>query len=131
VLYLLPALMQGNRTMKLKTVILSLTLSAPVLFAGELLAQDQRADSIQAVNNAIEVKVQEENDAERLSDAKDERRRTKAKAKEAARVEREASDAARESKNALRTEKKAQKARKQADAQAKKASKARTKSEKN
>jgi hypothetical protein len=117
--------------MKLKTVILSLTLSAPVLFAGELLAQDQRADSIQAVNNAIEVKVQEENDAERLSDAKDERRRTKAKAKEAARVEREASDAARESKNALRTEKKAQKARKQADAQAKKASKARTKSEKN
>jgi hypothetical protein len=124
--------------MKLKTIILTLTLSAPVLFASEVFAQDQpvlsneefvRMDSVQSAKKAAV--IQKEQDEDRLTTAKDEKRKTKAKAKEAARVEREASDAARESRNALRTEKKAQKARKHADAQAKKASRARIKSEKN
>lgn len=74
---------------------------------------------------------QKEEDAETLSDLKGEKRATKAKAKDAQRVEREASDASAQSRKAYRNEKKAQRDRKKADAQAKKAAKAREKSDEN
>ncbi len=70
-------------------------------------------------------------DSETLSDLKSERRKTKASAREARRVEIEANDAARQSKAAYRKEKKAQKARLQADKQSKKAAKARAVSDQN
>jgi len=70
-------------------------------------------------------------DEARMTDAKLDRKQTKAKSKDAKRVEQEASNAARESKSALRAEKKAQKSRKEATKQAKRASDARTKSDKN
>ncbi len=132
------SLMQAPDIMKLKTTILTLTLSALSLIAIESFGQEttgsgssqreqERADSLQ---NA-QAKTQQEIDAQRLEEVKKERNETKAKAKEAQRVEAEANAAAKESKNALRAEKKAQKARKQADKQAKKAEQAIEKSNQN
>jgi hypothetical protein len=69
-------------------------------------------------------KVEKIVDADNLSELKSERNDTKAKAKEAQRVERNASDAAREARIAYQTERKAQKARQKADRQAKKAARA-------
>ena len=76
-------------------------------------------------------KNEQRKNSEHLSDLKSEKKDTRAKAKEAQRVENEANDAARESKIAYRQEKKAQRARVQANKQAKKAANARTKSDKN
>lgn len=75
--------------------------------------------------------LQKTNDEARLSEAKLDRKQTRAKSKDAKRVEKEASSAARESRAAVRAEKKAQKSRKDATRQAKRASDARAKSDKN
>jgi len=75
--------------------------------------------------------LQKSNDETRMTEAKLDRKQTKAKSKDAKRVEQEASSAARESKSALRAEKKAQKSRKEATKQAKRASDARAISDKN
>jgi cell shape-determining protein MreC len=89
-------------------------------------------DSLSKAYNEQETsKYERRKNSENLSDLKSEKKATKAKAKEAQRIENEANDAARESKIAYRQEKKAQRAREQADKQAKKAAKARTKSDKN
>ena len=93
-----------------------------------------RADSLateydqQAIETA---KDEQRRDSENLSDLKAEKRETRAKAREAQRVESEANNAAMESRIAYRKEKKAQKAREQADKQAKKAAKARDISDEN
>lgn len=87
--------------------------------------RELKADKEQAVID------QERKSSDDLSNLKSEKNKTKAKAKEAQRVENDANDAAHESKVAYRTEKKAQKARIQADKQAKKAAKARTTSDNN
>jgi hypothetical protein len=109
--------------MKYKTIIL--TLAAASFFVGQAFAQDSNVVTQQ------EAQVQNQKDEDRMADAKLDKKETKAKAKEAQRIENEANDAARQSKNALKAERRAQKSRKQADQQAKKASNARDKSNKN
>jgi hypothetical protein len=75
--------------------------------------------------------LEKTNDENRMADAKLDRKQTRAKAKDAQRVEQEANSAARESKAAVRAERRAQKSRKEATRQAKRASDAREKSDKN
>ena len=110
--------------MKHKAIIL--TLAAASFFAGQAFAQDSNV-----MTPAQEAQVQNRNDENRMADAKLDRKETKAKAKEARRIENEANDAAHQSKHALKAERKAQKSRKQANQQAQKASNARDKSDKN
>ena len=91
-----------------------------------------RIDSLAtAYNEEQAAEDRDKRHSENLSDLKSEKRDTKAKAREAQRVEGDANDAARQSKIAYRQEKKAQKAREKADKQSKKAEHARAKSEKN
>lgn len=89
-----------------------------------------KVDSTESANLKAE-QLQKTNDENRLTEAKLDRKQTRAKSKDAQRVEREASSAARESRVAVRTERKAQKARKAATRQAKRAADARAKSDKN
>lgn len=90
------------------------------------------ADSLaDAYRQKERAKDQTRQDSDKLSSLKAERRDTRAKAKEAQRIEREATDASRASKTAFRKEKKAQRSRAQADKQSKKAENARSKSDKN
>ena len=125
--------------MKYKRILSLVAVSALSLFAFELFAQDapiskfeyKRMDSLQAIYNRDQAQTQKAEDAEKMTDAKNEQVETKAKAKEAQRIENEADDAAKQSKNEVRTEKKAQKLRKQADNQAEKAEAARDKSDLN
>ena len=94
--------------------------------------ENARVDSLANADAKDEMaKDVKRQNSENLSDLKSEKRVTKAKAREAQRVEAEANDAARESRMAYRKEKKAQRVREQADKQSKKAEKARTKSDKN
>jgi hypothetical protein len=125
--------------MKYKTIVMTLALGAASLFTGEVYAQyhhemtkaeRERKDSLKTAYDREE-QVQETQDENRMADAKLDRKHTKAKAKEAQRVQREANDAARESRDEVRSERKAQKSRKQADKQADKASKARDQSDSN
>lgn len=95
-------------------------------------AENERIDSLAtAYNKQRAAEDVDRNNSKNLSDLKLEKKETKAKAREAQRVEGDANDAARESKIAYRQEKKAQKARAQADKQSKKATRARTKSDRN
>jgi hypothetical protein len=129
----------SKNDMKKKIVMYALLLPAMFLFIGHCaIAQDSTARSnerIDSLANAYDqqetAKADQRKNTETLSDLKSEKKETKAKAKEAQRVENEANDAARESKIAYRQEKKAQRAREQADRQAKKAARARVKSDKN
>ena len=91
----------------------------------------ERLERLEEKHDTDQVKTQNQEDATRMSDLKDERKSTKATAREAKRVERDARSAARESRSAYRTEKKAQKSRTDADKQAKKAVKAKEKSDGN
>jgi len=120
--------------MKLKTIILTLTISVLSLCTVELYGQEKaelskaeqaRMDSLRKLHIKEQAQTQEEKNSDRMTNAVNDRKTTKANAKEAKRVGKDADDAARESKGALKAEKKAQKARKQADKQAKKAAKAR------
>ena len=126
--------------MKYKKIILTLTLTAASLFTFQAFAQSSQPmskgqydsiESSQAAYKRDQVQTQKDKNAEAISDAKADRSDTKAKAKEAARIDDEAQDAAKQSKNALKAEKKAQKLRKKADQQADKAEKARDKSDLN
>jgi hypothetical protein len=89
-----------------------------------------KMDSTESSNQKAD-QLQKTNDENRMTEAKLDRKQTRAKSKDAQRVEREASSAARESRAAVRTERKAQKSRKEATRQAKRASDARAKSDKN
>lgn len=89
-----------------------------------------KMDSVEASTLRAD-QLEKTNDENRLSEAKLDRKQTRAKSKDAKRVEKEASSAARESRAAVRAEKKAQKSRKDATKQAKRASDARAKSDKN
>lgn len=89
-----------------------------------------KLDSVQSATAQAE-QLQKSNDENRMAEAKLDRKQTRAKSKDAKRVEQEASSAARESRAAVRAEKKAQKSRKDATRQAKRASDARAKSDKN
>jgi hypothetical protein len=82
-------------------------------------------------SNAKADQLQKTTDENRLAEAKLDRKQTRAKSKDAQRVEREASSAARESRAAVRAERKAQKSRQQATRQAKRAADARAKADKN
>lgn len=130
-------LIQTLSIMKYKTMFLMLAVTS--MFAGHVFAQTNdsvtqadrnRKDSVEAAVYR-EAQVQSRKDENRMADAKHDRKQTKAKAKNAQRIEREANDAARQSKSALRAERKAQKSRKLADKLAKRASDARDKSDKN
>ncbi|MDQ2657312.1 MAG: hypothetical protein M3Y60_07810 [Bacteroidota bacterium] len=125
--------------MKNQKIVLTIALGALSLFSCEVYAQ-QRSES--GNENAMQIdsaematdeaaRTQKIKDANTIADYKDDRKDTKAKAREARRVEKEANTAARESRYALRSEKRAQKARKDADKQAERASRARVKSDRN
>ena len=126
--------------MKYKTILSFLIVTAASLVTFELFAQPEssmskveheRKDSLESIHKRDQVQTQKAKDAEAMRDVKSEQAETKAKAKEADRIQDEAQDAAKQSKNALKTEKKAQKLRKQADKQADKAEAARDKSDLN
>jgi hypothetical protein len=123
--------------MKYKAIILTLaaasffSIQAFAQASGDMTqAQRDRKDSVETATRQ-EAQVQTRKDENRMADAKLEKKETKAKAKDAHRIENEANDAANESKSALKAERKAQKSRKKADKQAKKAADAREKSNKN
>lgn len=129
----------GHKSMKLNNTILTLAISGLLLVTGNLQAQEysemdreelERLDSV-AAHEKDQARIKQEKDSEKIADFRQDKRRTKAKAKEAQRIEAEANDAARESRIAYRNEKKAQKMRKEADKQADRASRARNKSERN
>lgn len=115
--------------MKAINIFSILILSSIFLLPISTSAQDSSTMSKSEIAEADQ--LQKTNDENRMTDAKLDRKQTKAKSKDAKRVEREASTAARESKSALRAEKKAQKSRKEATKQAKRASDARAKSDEN
>jgi hypothetical protein len=126
--------------MKTIKIILPVTLCILTLFTIQASAQEQtevsnteetQVDSMQAVHERDKAKTQREVDSDRMTEVRNERGETKAKAKEAQRVENDANDAAKESKDALRAEKKAQKLRRKADKQAETAEDAREKSDRN
>jgi hypothetical protein len=125
--------------MKNKNILLTLALGALSVLSCQVYAQDRsemskreitRMDSLETVSQK-EIQAQKTKDENTMADFKHDRKQTKAKAKDAQRVERDANAAARESRAALRAEKKAQKSRKDANRQAEKASDARDKSDKN
>jgi hypothetical protein len=130
----------GQPFMKFKTTILALALTTVSSFtigvygqSQPLLTRDehQHLDSLETAQKANQAQLQDEKDKDNLSDMRKSKRETKAKAKEAQRLESDANDAARQSKNAYKTEKRAQKARKQADRQSRKATEAKRKSDNN
>jgi hypothetical protein len=125
--------------MDYKAIIITLGMSAAIFYAGEVRAQDdseiskshqQAKDSLQRIS-ANEARLQKTNDETRMTAAKHDKKQTKAKAKNARRIENDANTAARESRSAMRAERRAQKSRRQANDQAEKASKARNKSDRN
>ena len=125
--------------MKNQKIVLTIALGALSLLSHKLYAQQQvepgkdkvaHMDSVQTAAHE-ETQAQKKKDANTIAEYQFDRKETKAKAKEAQRVENEANTAARESRYALRSEKRAQKARKDADTQADKASRTRVKSDKN
>jgi hypothetical protein len=122
--------------MKIRTVIsiFSLITVAFLSFGQDpfsLKARDQaRADNIRKVDQNLQ-NQQESKDKSRMDNAKDASIDTKAKAKEAKRVEQDATNASDQSKKALKQEKRAQRTRSKANQQAKKASDARDKSDNN
>lgn len=125
------------------TISLSVLILPVVFLSGSHLAiaQDSTAESRQydvqidsvakVYRQQQAVEAEQRKSAENLSNLKSDKKKTRAKAREAQRVENDANDAARESKIAYRQEKKAQRAREQADRQAKRASIARNKSDNN
>lgn len=128
--------------MKKKSLVLALILPALVFLnihdvvaqetAAERAAEKERIDSLViAIDQKEVIEENQRENSEELSNLKSEKRNTKAKAKEAQRIEGEANDAARESKSAYRKEKKAQRTRESADKQSKKAAKARAVSDEN
>jgi hypothetical protein len=125
--------------MKTIKIILPLTLCILALFTIQASAQEQtqvsntqdQVDSMKTVYERDQAKTQREVDSDRMTEVRNERGETKAKAKEAQRVENDANEAAKESKDALRAEKKAQKLRRKADKQAETAEDAREKSDRN
>jgi hypothetical protein len=123
--------------MKYKATIVTLTMSAISFLAINVHAQEQvsaseqhRQDSVQMAS-AKDAQIEKTKDEARMANVKLDRKQTKAKAKNAQRIENEATDAAQQSKYAVRSERKAQKSRARANKQAEKALKARTKSDKN
>jgi hypothetical protein len=89
-----------------------------------------KIDSVQSATQQAD-RLQKTNDDNRMAEAKLDRKQTRAKSKDAQRVEHEASSAARESRAAVRAERRAQKSRKEATKQSKRASDARARSDKN
>lgn len=125
--------------MKYRTILFTFAVSGFLFLSIEMYGQNRnemskheiaRMDSVESATLKAE-RVQNTKDQNRMADFKQDRRQTKAKAKDAQRIERDANAAARESRNALRSERKAQKLRNAANRQAKKASKARDKSDNN
>jgi hypothetical protein len=124
--------------MNYKTIIMVMSVATASFFTGQALAQDNPMSQAQrnqkdSVEDATlrEAQAQNTKDENRMADAKLDRKQTKAKAKNAQRIENDANDAARESRYAVRAERRAQKSRKQANKQAEKAAEARDKSNSN
>lgn len=123
--------------MTYKTIIIALTIAMTLTNASKAQAQHEATKDQQRVKDstdtalAQEVQREKVKDDNRMADAKLDRKETKAKAKNAQRIENEANTAARESRYAVRSERKAQKSRNAANKQAEKAKNARIKSDKN
>jgi hypothetical protein len=125
--------------MNYKTIVITMTIAAALFCTTNVNAQEQSQmarsehhdqDSVEmaSLHEAQAEKIKDDN---RMADAKLDRKQTRAKAKNAQRIENDADDAARESKYAVRAERRAQKSRRQANKQADKALKARAKSDQN
>ena len=135
--------MRAKIYMKSNNVLLYALILSVVFFSSshQVTAQDSTAagnqynaqiDSVAKVYRQQEsAKDEQRKNSENLSDLKSDKKETRAKAREAQRIENDANAAARESRVAYRQEKRAQRVREQADKQAKKASKARIKSDNN
>lgn len=125
--------------MKAKNGLLSVAIAALSLLTCNLYGQDsnvtvnREGDMSDSTEAAMQKDMHEQQikDDNTMADFRHDRKRTKAKAKEAQRIQNEANAAARESKYALKSERRAQKARKDANRQAEKASDARNKSDRN
>lgn len=125
--------------MKYRNILFTIALGSLSLLSFKMYGQNRdemskdeiaRMDSVESATLKAE-RTQNTKDENRMADFKQDRKQTRAKAKDAQRVERDASAAARESRTAVRSERKAQKSRKAANRQAEKASKAREKSDNN
>lgn len=125
--------MQGQNTMKIKTIFLTLAISALPLSTYVLYGQTgspEHNDTSSLVTKQ-EVKQQQERDKQRMNDASAAKKQTQADARQTRQVNRDAENASKESKKAYKEEKKAQKARKNSTKQAEKAAQARKKSDSN
>jgi hypothetical protein len=119
--------------MKIKRFFLTMALSALSLSTFVLYGQtgSTQAQDTSSLITKYEQKQQQERDKQRLNDASEAKKETKADARQTQRVNKEAMDASKESKKAYRAEKKAQKARKNSTEQTQKAVDARKKSDRN
>ena len=125
--------------MKFNNTLSIAVLGAFLSFPLSLCAQDRdnlskdeisKMDSVESSTQRA-AQLQKATDENRMAEGKLDRKQTRAKSKDAKRVERDASNAARQSRIAVRTERKAQKSRKEATKQEKRASDARSKSDNN
>lgn len=117
--------------MKVKKLLLTLVIMVMPLSMVVLYGQTGTSQDTSVINTKYEQKQQQERDKQRLNDASEAKKETKADAKHTQQVNKDAMNASRESKKAYRAEKKAQKARKNSTDQNKKALDARTKSDSN
>lgn len=125
--------MQGQNTMKIKTIFLTLAISALPLSTYVLYGQtgSPQNNDTSGIITKYEAKQQQERDKQRMNDASAAKKQSQADARQTRKVNRDAENASKESKKAYRDEKKAQKARKNSTEQAKKAADARKKSDSN
>jgi hypothetical protein len=132
-LYSCPSLMKGQNKMKTKKFFLLFTFSVVLIFTYPLFGQVRNSGKQDSSQNITQddLKGQQSIDKERMDNAKDAKKQTKANSKRTQQVNRDAMDASRESSKAYRDEKKAQKARAKATKQNDKAVDARNKSDRN
>lgn len=123
--------MQERNQMKIKRIILTLAIIAMPLSTYVLYGQTGNSQDTSGLITKYEQKQQQERDKQRLDNATEAKKETKADARHTQRVNKDAMNASHESKKAYRAEKKAQKARKNSTDQNKKAEDARRKSDRN
>jgi biopolymer transport protein ExbB/TolQ len=132
-LYRYPSHMQDKHIMKNLFLLLPL-MGGLFLFSNQVNGQQQTETYRTEQEKQWEkqqVQREKARDDARMTDMKDFRKDSKAKAKDAKRIEKDANSALRQSKKSVRAERSAQKARANATKQAEKAERARTKSDNN
>lgn len=125
--------MNGENKMKTKMIFLVITVFVVSLSTYNLSGQTGYSGEQDTTQNMTQDEMNKQNadDQERIDNARDAKKETKAASKKTQQINRDAMDASRETSKAYREEKKAQKARNNATKQAKKAEDARRKSDSN